>query len=134
MTASTRPISDSTAFLRKAFLANAAFSALSAAVFLIGDGLVAALLDAFDALGAIHFVGLNLAVFAAFLVWLSRRDAIPSGLAWAVIAADLAWVIASWVAIAAGLTSGQGTWAVAVVADIVTLFAVLQFVGVRRAF
>jgi hypothetical protein len=100
---------------------------------LVGDGLVAALLGAYDALGRIHFVGANLAIFAVFLVWLSRREEISPGLTWAVIVADLLWVTASWIALAAGMTSGQGAWAVGIVADIVALFALLQYIGLRRA-
>ena len=123
---------ESTSLLRSAFRANAAFSALSAVVMIFADGMVAAVLDAYHALGAIHFVGLNLAVFAAFLVWLASRDEISPALARAVIAADLLWVLGSWVAIGAGMTSGQGTWAVAIVADIVALLAIVQFLGLRR--
>ena len=125
--------SDSTRWLRTAFKANGAFSALSALVLLFGDGLVAALLGAFDALGEIHFVGVNLAIFAAFLFWLASREHISPRLAVAVIAADLLWVAASWIAIGAGMTSGQGAWVVAMVADVVALFAVLQYMGLRRA-
>jgi hypothetical protein len=123
---------DSTHWLRTAFKANGAFSALSAAVLLLGDGLVAALLGAYDALGLIHFAGLNLAIFSAFLFWLATRESIAPALAKAVIAADLIWVAGSWVAIASGMTSGQGTWAVGIVADIVALFAVVQYLGLRR--
>ena len=65
---------NSTRWLRTALKANGVFSALSALVLLLGDGLVAALLGAFDALGLIHFVGLGLAVFAVFLFWLATRD------------------------------------------------------------
>ncbi len=123
---------DPSQLLRTAFKANAYFSAISASVLLIGDGLVAALLGAYDALGPIHFVGLNLAVFAGFLFWLARRDSIAPPIALAVIVADLLWVAASWVAIGGGLTTGQGSWAVGFVADIVLLFAIVQYVGLRR--
>ena len=43
---------DSTRWLRTTLKANGVFSALSALVLLLGDGLVAALLRAFDALGS----------------------------------------------------------------------------------
>lgn len=118
--------------LRYALRSNAAFSGLAAVVLLVADGLVAAVLGAYDALPAIHAVGVGLAAFAGFLAWLAGRDEIPAGLAWGVIVADLAWVVGSWIAIAGGTTHGQGTWAVAMVADVVLLLAVVQGIGVRR--
>ena len=124
---------DPTRLLRTAFRANALFSAVSAVVLLVGDGLIAALLGAYDSLGLIHLVGVGLAGFAGFLLWLASRDVIDRGLAWGVILADLGWVAASWLAIGAGLTEGQGTWVVAIVADIVALFALVQFFALRRA-
>ena len=123
---------DPSQLLRTTFKANATFSAISAVVLLVGDGLVAALLGAYDALGPIHFVGLNLAVFAGFLFWLARRDRISPAITGAVIAADLLWVVASWIAIGSGMTRGQGSWVVGIVADIVLLFAIFQYVGLRR--
>ena len=118
--------------LRTALKANAIFSALAASVLLIADGMVAALLGTYDALGTIHFVGLNLAVFAGILFWLMRSDNVARPIVIAVIAADLLWVAASWVAIGSGTTSGQGSWAVGIVADIVLLLAIVQYVGLRR--
>jgi len=126
------PTRDGSTLLRKAFKANAAFSALSAVVLFAGDGFVAALLGAYDALGAIHFVGWNLVAFAGVVFWLSRSDAIVPGAAVAVIAADVLWVLGSWIAIGVGATSGQGTWAVAIVADLVLILAVVQAVGLQR--
>ena len=100
---------DPTKRLRSALRANAFFSAFAALLLLAGDGLVAALLQAYDALGWIHLVGAVLAVFAAFLFWLASRDRIDPTLARAVIGLDLIWVAGSVLAIAVGLTSGQGT-------------------------
>jgi hypothetical protein len=123
---------DPTRLLRTALRTNAAFSALSALVLLAGDGLVAALLGAYHALAAIHLVGVGVGLFAGFVLWVATRDPLPPATARAVIAADLLWVIASWAAIAAGWTSGQGSWLVGIVADIVLLIAIAQIVGLRR--
>ena len=125
-------VSDPGRLLRIALRANAAFSLLSGGFMLIADGLVAAILGAYTALGAIHFVGANLVVFAAMLLWLASREEISPTFALAVVAADSLWVIGSWIAMAAGMVAGQGWWAVGVVADVVLLFAVVQYLGVRR--
>lgn len=118
--------------LRIALRANAAFSLLFGGFMLVADGLVAAILGAYTALGAIHFVGANLVAFAAMLLWLASREQISPTLALAVVAADGLWVAGSWIAMAAGLVTGQGWWAVGFVADVVLLLAVVQYLGVRR--
>jgi hypothetical protein len=118
--------------LRIALRANAAFSLLSGGFMLVADGLVAAILGAYTALSAIHFVGANLVVFAAMLLWLASREQISPTLALAVVAADGLWVIGSWIAMAAGMVTGQAWWAVGVVANVILLFAVVQYLGVRR--
>ena len=124
--------SDPSRLLRITLRANAAFSLLCGGFMLAADGLVAAILGAYTALGPIHFVGANLVVFSAMLLWLASREAISPKLALGVVAADGLWVVGSWIAIALGVVTGQGMWAVAIVADVVLLFAVLQYLGVRR--
>ncbi|MGH7455699.1 MAG: hypothetical protein ACRENG_30365, partial [bacterium] len=52
--------------------------------------------------------------------------------AWLAVVLDAAWVIGSAILIFAGTLSTTGNWLVAIVADIVLLFAVLQFFGIRR--
>lgn len=123
---------NASAFLRKALRGNAVFSGISGATFLIASGLVAVMLDAYDHIGKIHLVGANLLAFSAFLFYLASRDSIAKPIVLAVIAADALWVGGSWLAITAGATSGGGTWAVATVADIVALFAILQWLGLRK--
>jgi len=118
--------------LRTALKANAAFSAIAAAVLLIGDGLVAALLQAYTALGRIHLAGIGFALFAVFVFWLARRDPIDLKLTRAAIGLDLLWVAGSALAIAVGLTSGQGTGLVATTAAIVLVVAIAQLQGLRR--
>ena len=124
---------NASSFLRKALRWNAIFSGISGATFLIASGLVAVMLDAYDHIGKIHLVGANLLAFSGFLFYLASRASIAEPIVIAVIAADALWVGGSWLAIAAGMTSGGGTWAVAVVADIVALFAILQWLGLRKA-
>lgn len=124
--------SDSSQFLRKAFRANAIFSAITGVLFVAANGLVSAILNAYGAMGAIQIVGANLLAFSVALFFLARHEEISRPLTLAVIAADGVWVVGSWLAVAAGLTSGGGMWAVLTVADIVLLFAILQWFGLRK--
>jgi len=120
------------ALLRRAYRANAAFSLLSGSVMLLADGLVSAILQAYDQLAAIHVVGVGLLAFGVLLLWLASRETLAPGPAVAVILADLVWVLGSWLAIGAGLATGQGAWAVGIVADVVLIFAIVQAIGWRR--
>ncbi|MFB3094636.1 MAG: hypothetical protein ACE10O_02120, partial [Candidatus Acidiferrales bacterium] len=75
-----------------------------------------------------------LAVFAVWLTWLSTRTAVPRWQVWLIIALDVLWVAGSFQLVLAsppGLTGG-GKWAVGMIADIVALLALLQFLGLRR--
>jgi hypothetical protein len=55
-------------------------------------------------------------------------------MAWAVIELDVLWVIGSLILIFTSLVplTTSGKWAVAITADIVTVCAILQYIGLRR--
>jgi hypothetical protein len=119
--------------LRNALKANGIVAALSAVVLLIGDGLVAALLQAYDALGRIHLAGVILALFAAFLFWLAGRERVDPTLTRAAISIDLLWVAGCAIAIGVGLTQGQGTALVALGATAFFVVAIAQLQGLKAA-
>ncbi len=79
-------------------------------------------------------VGIVLLLYMPMLVWLANQSPVPTHLAWEVIALDILWVIGSLILIFSDfipLTTG-GKWAIAITADIVGLFTILQYVGLRR--
>lgn len=119
--------------LRLALRSNAVFSALSAIVFTVASGAIASFLG-FLPTQQVFLLGVQLAVFAVWLTWLSTRAAVPRWQVWLIIALDVLWVAGSFQLVLAspsGLTVG-GKWAIALVADVVGLFAILQFVGLRQ--
>ena len=80
-------------------------------------------------------VGLFLVAYAAAVWFVGARPSISRPAAWTVVGHNLLWVVASIVAVAAGwlpLTT-VGTAFVLAQAAAVALFAVLQFLGLRRA-
>ncbi|MEZ4217189.1 MAG: hypothetical protein R3E88_11975 [Myxococcota bacterium] len=119
--------------LRTALRANAAFSGGSGLALLAGDGFFAALLGAFQHVGEVQLVGAGLVAFAAVLVALARRAAIPAAAARAVVVADAVWVVGSAVALLAAPLPTLGAAAVALVALVVAGLAVWQAAGLRRA-
>jgi len=74
----------------------------------------------------------GLIVFAITLVINARKQQVKKSDAWIAVLMDLAWVVGSYVLIFLVPFSTQGKWVVAIVAELVLLFAVLQFVGIRR--
>jgi hypothetical protein len=117
--------------LRLALRGNAAFSTACASICLVA---AAPLAGALGVPNAVVLVGLGgqLLVFAAFLVWLSMRPKIHPGIALGVILADIAWVVGTVPIVLAGLLTTTGVWTALAVADLVALFGVLQWVGLRR--
>jgi hypothetical protein len=64
----------------------------------------------------------------------AKAENINRGFAQFAVYADLVWVLGSAILIFTSLVpfTTAGKWAIAIVADIVLVFAVLQFVGLRR--
>jgi hypothetical protein len=77
-------------------------------------------------------MGGGLVLYAAGLFWTARRRPIPDAAAWAAIVMDLGGVGGGGAVIEVGVLSPIGIGLVALVAAVVLIFAVLQFVGVRQ--
>jgi hypothetical protein len=126
--------SDSTRLLRRALQANAAFSTWSALMFVFAAGSLASFLGILSS-GQVTGLGVQLAVFALWLWWLSTRAVIPRWQVWLAIALDILWVAGSVQLILSSppALTPAAKWAVGIVADIVAVFALLQYLGLRRA-
>ncbi len=116
--------------LRRALLANAIFSALSGVILLLASKRLAQLLGTSVSLVPI---GVMLLIYAAGLLWNARRENISRMEAWIAVILDVAWVAGSAIIIFAGVLTATGNWMVAIVADVVLLFAVLQLIGLRKS-
>ena len=120
--------------LRSALLGNSIFSLLSGLDFVLFSRPISKFIGN-TAPTVILVLGIILIAFAAELYLLSRVEKINRFLVWAVIISDVLWVIASAVLIFTDLVqfTSAGNWALAVIADIVLVFAILQYVGLRKA-
>ena len=119
--------------LNTGITANAVFTSLSALILILFSGPIAKYMGLSNP-QILAAVGVVLALYVPFLVWTARKFPVPRALAWAIIELDLLWVAGSAVLIFtefAGLTSG-GKWVLAIVADIVAAFAVVQYIGLRK--
>jgi hypothetical protein len=117
--------------LRKALLGNALFSTLSGLIILFGQKWVLQILGLSNSVSLV-ILGVGLIVFAATLVVNARRRRVKTSDAWIAVLMDVAWVLASYVLIFVLPFSKEGKWVIAVVAELVLLFAILQFMGIWR--
>jgi hypothetical protein len=120
-------------FLQRALLGNAAFSGISGLVMVLAASATSQLLGLGNPL-ILVIVGAILLLYMPILVWLSNQSPVPAHFAWEVIALDVVWVLGSLVLIFTDLAplTSSGKWAIALIADIVFVFAVLQYLGLRR--
>jgi len=120
--------------LRKALLGNTVFSTLSGLLFVFDAVPIATFLGLPSPL-ILRILGAGLLVFAFIVYKIASANPINLKYAMGVVIGDLLWVIDSVVLIftnLVALTTG-GKWAIAIVADIVLVFAVAQYVGIQRA-
>jgi hypothetical protein len=119
--------------LRRALLADAGFSGLSALLLSIAAGALASLLAVPETF--LRETGLFLIAYAALVGWLGTRPSMPKVVAWMVVAGNAVWTAASIALLFSGWVSPNllGEAAVAMQAIAVGIFAELQYVGLRRS-
>jgi hypothetical protein len=122
---------DSQKLLRNSLIGNALFSILSAVAILASTGWLAQFLGLRDHIG-LTVVAFSLAGYAVILLINARRQKIKISDAWMAVILDAIWVTGSYALIFAVPFTLHGKWLIAVVAEIVFLFAVLQSFGIRR--
>lgn len=119
--------------LRRALLADAIFSGLSAVVMTFDASALASFLNLPEAL--LRETGLFLIAYAALVGWLGSRPSMPKALAMIVVAGNAAWTIASIALLFSGAVSPNLTGEIVIVAQAIAtgVFAELQYVGLRRS-
>jgi hypothetical protein len=127
----TRP--EPARLLRRVLQVNAFFSGISGAGMLLAAGPIARLLGV-EVSWPIVLLGADLLLFAAWVGYESAQTVLRVRRARVVLALDIAWVVASAMIIALDPfdLSTAGKWAVAAVADVVAVFALVEYLGLRR--
>lgn len=124
---------DKARLLRSALLGNSIFSFLSGLDLVLFSRPIAKFLGLSSPLVMLE-LGVALIAYAALVFSQSRRQPLSRSFAWFAIIADVLWVLGSAALIftdAVAFTTA-GKWGLAIVADIVLVFAALQYVGLRR--
>lgn len=127
-------VTDQSRFLRRVLWGNAIFSTLCALIILIDLGPVSHFLG-WPLQWPLALIGVGLLPFAFFVAYVARQQPLQKSLTWVVIEMDVLWVLASIIVLVVGWpasTTVAGKWTIGAVAEVVALFAILQYVGVRR--
>ena len=127
------PSTKNESLLRKSLMANAVFSTICGLALIFASGALATLIGAVGATELI-VIGVVLLFFVADLVRTALGEAIPRSRIYYFIAMDVLWVIGSAVVLWGFSVpfTAAGRWIILLVADVVGLFAILQYLGLRR--
>jgi len=133
MTAQTTTQVSKANFLGRVLQANGLFSGVSGAAFIVAAKPLAAFLGGV-APTVLIVLGVGLLLYALGLFREASQRPINRQFVIAAIIMDGAWVLGSIVLLLTDWVSFSvaGKWAVAIVADIVAVFAILQYYGWRR--
>jgi hypothetical protein len=120
-------------FLRRALLADAIFSGVSALGLTLGAGAFASLFSLAEAL--LRETGLFLIAYTALVGWLGTRQSVPKALVLIVVAGNAAWTLASIALLFSGAVNPNLAGELVVVAQAIAtgVFAELQYIGLRKS-
>lgn len=133
-TQSSRETSQESNLLRNALRGNALFSGFSGMVSVFAAQSLAAFTGLQEPLVFI-VIGVVLILFALDLIWIASRESIDRRFVWAVIILDIAWVAGSAIILLLDLIplTVAGRWTTILLAETVAVFAILQYIGLRRS-
>ena len=119
--------------LRRALLADAVFSGVSAVGLTLGASVLAPLLNLPEAL--LLETGLFLVAYTVLVGWLGTRPSVPKPLVMIVVAGNAAWTVASIALLFSGAVSPNLLGEIVVVAQAIAtgVFAELQYIGLRKS-
>jgi len=124
---------NNSSLLRNALYGNSIFCSTSGLAFAIFAKPIAVFLG-LSASWVILVLGIGLVLYGIQVFASARAETINHEFAKFVISADIAWVVGSVILIFTnlGAFTVAGKWGIATVADIVLVFAIVQFVGLSR--
>ncbi|MFP6584566.1 MAG: hypothetical protein VCD00_18685 [Candidatus Hydrogenedentota bacterium] len=117
--------------LRGALKGNGAFSSVTGIALLVAAKPIAGYIG-LEFPWLLTVIGVSLLIFAVGLFRNATREKVDLTEARIAVVLDSAWVLGSGVLLMTGMLNTTGNWSVAIIADIVLVFAIAQSVGVRR--
>jgi hypothetical protein len=125
-------LSDSSTFLRRVLLADAAVSAATGLLITSGAGMLAQVLGLPPAL--LRYAGLLLLPFAAMVTWFATRGTIPRAGVWMIILSNAIWVADSILLLFSGWVEPTRLGQAFIIAQALAMavFAELEYSGLRK--
>ena len=112
------------------------------AIFCIVSGLIVAvtaaplaMLTGISLPGVFRVTGIVVVLFGLLVFWITTRADIASKAVWIIFVADVLWVLGSIILLAAPgivVLTRAGKWLIGILAVIVGMFAILEFISVRK--
>ncbi len=127
----TRPL-ESQLLLRYALRANAVFSACAACITVVANARLKNFLGLPSGDNSLWVLSASLAIFAGWLLLNARRPQIRINEARIAVYLDLAWVVLSVPTVLSSALTTGGKWLVFVVGELVLVFAIAQWQGIRK--
>ena len=119
--------------LTKVLRADGAFALFAGLILVVGANPLADLFELSQAIALIA-VGVALLSYAAMLFFVAGRSIEQAGAKLAIIL-NILWVIVSYTGLIFGWfpVNSAGKWAIALIAEAVLIFAIIEFIALRRA-
>jgi len=117
--------------LKKALMGNAVFSLASGVLIVFSNHWLVKVLGLPEKV-SLAILGISLILYAGLLLINALRPRIKITDAWIAVVLDAIWVVGSYALIFMIPFSVKGKWVVALVAELVLVFAVLQWLGIRK--
>jgi hypothetical protein len=129
----TYSISNNADLLRNALRGNSLFSAITGAILIVASQGIANFMGIPNAT-LLLVLGIVIVGFAAFLFLQTRAQLLNISFGRVILVGDVLWVVASVIILAFDLfnLSNEGRWMVLIIGDIVGLFAIAEYIGLRR--
>lgn len=124
-------ILDKQKLLRRALQGNGLFSMISGALILAINRALLEFLG-LPSNPSLTPLGIGLLGYAGWLLWNANREKITIVDAWIAVILDMLWVVGSYALLFGVRFSSAGKWAVVLVAELVLLLAVMQWLRLRR--
>jgi bacteriorhodopsin len=120
-------------FLYRVLKFDGLFAVLSGIVLILGASAIASLFDLENQI-AFVVVGVLVLGYGASLLLLTKQGSDNRKIALAAITLNMSWVVLSYLGLLLGWfpVNAAGKWTIALVAEAVLVFAVLEFIGLRR--
>ena len=129
----TQTLSSNTQTAQRASQADGLLCAVSGAVFTLGAGAISTLAG-FESPAFLLILGIGLLVYGLGILYMAKRQPVDRRLPMALLLGNISWIIASILFLIADpfTLSNEGRWLTIILADIVGVMAIWQFVALRR--